>query len=326
MFGNQLTALPTEIGLCASLTKIEAHHNRLTTLPSELKKLKKLKSLYLQANELTNLASLRHDVLDHVPLLNLALGANHFDLSEAFELPGTRLGLGWNRGTPPAELSGLLTDHFATIDHLFEPACRGHRAHILLIAFAAQGPGMQQWAVPCAAARAAGAPLDVLYLADPSNSYYLQDPEGKWQGLRYYAKLIEEYSASYDRVLLVGSSMGATAALQHAHRAHRTLAFGPRVDLRRTHGSFVADDAKEACACAVSSALDQMRGSVAVHVGVGNLEDMAQAAQVRQFSNVTTVEHDTFHHNVPMHLEREGMLVPLLKRELAELVRPMRTA
>ena len=33
---------------------------------------------------------------------------------------------------------------------------------------------MQQWAVPAAAARASGVPLDVLYLADPSNAYYLQ--------------------------------------------------------------------------------------------------------------------------------------------------------
>jgi hypothetical protein len=38
---------------------------------------------------------------------------------------------------------------------------------------------------------------------------------------------------------------------------------------------------------------------------------------------VVVVEHDTFHHNVPMHLEREGLLVPLLKRELVELVREL---
>ena len=33
------------------------------------------------------------------------------------------------------------------------------------------------------------------------------------------------------------------------------------------------------------------------------------------------VEHPTFHHNVPMFLEREDELVPLLKRELLELLR-----
>ena len=347
LFGNQLRQLPEELGECAQLTKLEAHHNRLLDLPTSLRKLTKLKSLYVQANELTNLAELRERVLRHLPLLNLGLGANQFDLKEAFEWPGTRVGLGWNRGTPPSQLAGTLNDRLALVDHHFEPACVGHRAPVLLVAFAAQGPGMQQWQVPCAAARAAGGPLDVLYLADPSNSYYLQDPRGGWEGLAHYGALIDAHAAPYESVLMLGSSMGATAALQHAHRAARVLAFGPRVDLRRSHGSFVPDAAKNACAQAIDRALEQHArehasgggtanggtgtsgndgtgvGRVAVHVGSGNLEDMTQAARVRGRRAVVVVEHDTFHHNVPMHLEREGLLVPLLKRELVELVREL---
>ena len=276
----------------------------------------------LQANELCDLCSLRDRVLRHLPLLNLALGANRFDLAEAFELPGVRMGLGWNHGVVPTPLRGVLTDRFATADHLFEPACRGHRAPILLVAFAAQGPGMQQWAVPAAAARAAGAQLDALYVADPSNSYYLQDPSGGWRGVEYYARLLAEHADGYAKVLLVGSSMGATAVLQHAQRADRVLAFGPRLDLRLTHGSFVAERAKGSCASAISAALDETRGSVAVHVGGGNLEDMTQARALRGRRGVVVVEHDTFHHNIPMFLEREQALVPLLKRELVEMMRP----
>ena len=279
----------------------------------------------------------------------LPTGANRFDLKEAFEWPGTRVGFGWNRGTPPSQLAGTLNDRLALVDHHFEPACVGHRAPVLLVAFAAQGPGMQQWQVPCAAARAAGGPLDVLYLADPSNSYYLQDPRGGWEGLAHFGALIDAHAAPYERVLMLGSSMGATAALQHAHRAARVLAFGPRVDLRRSHGSFVPDAAKHACAQAIDRALEQHArehasgggtanggtgtsgtggtgtgvGRVAVHVGSGNLEDMTQVARVRGRRAVVVVEHDTFHHNVPMHLEREGLLVPLLKRELVELVREL---
>ena len=48
------------------------------------------------------------------------------------------------------------------------------RGDLLLLAFSAQGPGMQQWHAPCAAVRAAGLLLDTLYIADPSNSFYLQ--------------------------------------------------------------------------------------------------------------------------------------------------------
>eukprot|EP00966_Prymnesium_polylepis_P238797 5522883-Prymnesium_polylepis.1 len=75
--------------------------------------------------------------------------------------------------------------------------------------------------------------------------------------------------------------MGATAALQHAHLGSRTLAFGPRVDLRATHGSFVPPDACAACARAIESALGAAGGTVAVHVGEANLEDMGQAALLR---------------------------------------------
>ena len=65
-------------------------------------------------------------------------------------------------------------------------------------------------------------------------------------------------------------------------------------------------------------ALEAARRSVAVHVGTGNLLDMQQAGLVRGMPGVEVAEHDTFHHNVPMHLEREG----LFKRELLTLLQP----
>ena len=57
-----------------------------------------------------------------------------------------------------------------------------------------------------------------------------------------------------------------------------------------------------------------------VHVGAGNAVDMMQARLVAHAPGLDLHEHDTFHHNVPMFLEREGLLVPLLKRELLALL------
>ena len=49
--------------------------------------LPRLQGLYLQSNRLGgSLAALRQRVLCHLPLQNLALGANAFDLAEASEL------------------------------------------------------------------------------------------------------------------------------------------------------------------------------------------------------------------------------------------------
>ena len=50
------------------------------------------------------------------------------------------------------------------------------------------------------------------------------------------------------------------------------------------------------------------------------VDDVLQARLIEPLSAVRVVQHDTFQHNVPMHLEREGLLVPLLKRELLALM------
>ena len=66
---------------------------------------------------------------------------------------------------------------------------------MLLVAFSAQGPGIQQWqAAAVAPLRALGASLDALYLADPSNSYYLQDPGGGWAGIAHFSELVRRES------------------------------------------------------------------------------------------------------------------------------------
>jgi leucine-rich repeat protein SHOC2 len=125
--------------------------------------------------------------------------------------------------------------------------------------------------------------------------------------------------------------MGGTAALTHAHLADRTLAFGPRVDLRATHGAYLPQEAHSRCAEAIGGSLRRMRdassrsrargpGTAAVHVGAGNAVDCLQLGLVGGRDGVEAVEWDTFHHNVPMYLEREGQLVPLVKRELLGLL------
>ena len=320
--GNSLRSLPEALGRCESLTVLQAHHNLLRELPAALAALDKMQGLYLQSNLLSDLPKLRARVLAPMRLQNLALGANCFDLADAFELADCRVGLGWNCGSLPATLPRL-TDRFAAADHLFEPACAAMAGEVLLVAFSAQGPGMQQWHAPAAALRATGLQLDALYVADPSNSFYLQDPSGGWRGLEHFAAIlcpvVERYAG---RVLIVGSSMGATAALQHCSLAARTLSFAPRVDLALSHGSFVPVAARAACLEAVANATAKScPGSVVVHVGTGNHVDMAQAATVRDAPNVRVVEHETFHHNVPAYLEGEGELVSLLKAEILSVLR-----
>jgi hypothetical protein len=51
---------------------------------------------------------------------------------------------------------------------------------------------------------------DTLFLTDPAQCFYLQDPNYQWQGLIYYRNLVEIYSRLYQRVILIGASLGGS--------------------------------------------------------------------------------------------------------------------
>ena len=320
--GNRLRQLPGSLGSCSSLTVLQCHHNLLAELPDALAQLSKLQGLYLQSNRLSDLAGLRRRILDKMPLQNLGLGNNRFDLADAFERDGTRVGLGWNGGGPvPRPLARKLSMWFASTDHALDLHCDGVRAPLLLVAFAAQGPGMQQWLAPVLTCRASGLALDALFVADPSNSYYLQDPGGAWDGVRYYERLVARHAAGYQHVLLIGSSMGASAALLHAHLGSRAIAFAPRVDLSASHGAYVPDGARAAGLAHTRRSLRALRGHADVHVGRCNYVDVAQVAPIAHEASVRVHTHNTYHHNVPAYLEREGRLGPMVKAACVELLR-----
>ena len=183
---------------------------------------------------------------------------------------------------------------------------------------------MQQWLAPVASARSAGMQLDALFVADPSNSYYLQDPDGTWDGVSYFARLVGRYTCEYERVLLIGSSMGASACLHHCDLASRAIAFAPRVDLSASHGAYIPSAARDTGLQRTLGALTRLHakgGTCTVHAGRTNYVDTAQVAHVAHMPSVVVEAWPTFHHNVPAFLEREGRLVPLIKRELAALLR-----
>ena len=56
-YSNQLTSLPTELGLCTQLQYLYCSHNQLTSLPTELGLFTQLQYLYCSYNQLTSLPS-----------------------------------------------------------------------------------------------------------------------------------------------------------------------------------------------------------------------------------------------------------------------------
>jgi len=72
---------------------------------------------------------------------------------------------------------------------------------------------------------------DQLYLADPQQSYYLNEPTQKWDGFDYHQKLLRDVVKRYKTVVFIGNCLGGTGAILFAHLADVVIAFNPLIDL-----------------------------------------------------------------------------------------------
>lgn len=76
--------------------------------------------------------------------------------------------------------------------------------------------------------------FDVLFVADPSQSWYQKDSYGKFSGFQEYENRLRVAAKPYSRISLVGDSMGGSATLLFSHLAtDSVLAFSPQVNLNR---------------------------------------------------------------------------------------------
>jgi hypothetical protein len=84
------------------------------------------------------------------------------------------------------------------------------------------------------ALKVSGVSADILFVTDPSQSFYLKCPEKGWDGGDFYAEKLKAFSRGYRRVIAIGSSMGATGILHLASRfgCDTSVVFNPLVDVR----------------------------------------------------------------------------------------------
>ncbi|UJR27744.1 hypothetical protein I4U23_009019 [Adineta vaga] len=185
--------------------------------------------------------------------------------------------------------------------------------------------------------------FDALFLTDPSQCFYLQDPDYKWQGLIYYRNLVQLYSTLYRRVILIGASLGGSMVCMCADLATLSIAFNPIIDPTllglpwRIMGAF--------CPSRQAKVIrDQVQTTMEIIAARKTAPDQRQAHRIvgggkynkpRQTKSLTTVldfdvhhpdissssgVHVWFHqcsrHALAMHLKRTDQLIPLLRRHL----------
>ena len=189
-----------------------------------------------------------------------------------------------------------------------------------------------------------GVSCDQLFLVDPSVTFFCQSPSNssKWTGLEELAEQLNTVADKYDKVIAVGSSMGATALLALCGRFHcdAAVTFNPLVDLNHHQnrqfwvgGQRLPSSVRrqlpyqmgESCS---SKQLDTHR-RVIVHYSKSSLSDVdqverLQAAVKRQVEStggrsvLEVYEHECDKHVLPRQLKAEGKLLPLLAEVLRE--------
>lgn len=175
--------------------------------------------------------------------------------------------------------------------------------------------------------------FDIRYLLANANDWYLSGVRGLTEGLQQSARDIRAMVQGYSRVIFVGNSMGAYAALHFGALcgAHHVIAFAPQVRIdrefhlaineKRWAEAFKAIHEKYGSALR-DAGLDRVFDaaanlpSVDIHVGGDCPQDVANAQILSRFGPVKVHVVDNIGHDVAHLLKEDGKLDELLRAAL----------
>lgn len=185
---------------------------------------------------------LSHDHMGITALLALCRASSCLDASSSISATNPCMPKLSESG---ARLDAALSNHFNGITvpgcrFFFSPHhgrnSRRPRAKQLIVAFSSLGNGIVRHEFGGSLSKLnkqmGRGNFDVLFVADPAQSWYLKDDKGTFAGFAQYESRIKAASKSYNRISLIGDSMGGSAALLFAHLAtDSVVAFSPQVNL-----------------------------------------------------------------------------------------------
>ncbi|KAL6779913.1 hypothetical protein ACKKBG_A14280 [Auxenochlorella protothecoides x Auxenochlorella symbiontica] len=339
-----LGALPEELGGLTALTHASAADCGLARVPGSLLALPRLRTLSLYGNRLATLpaealqqgTSLRRLWLEGNPLdagtlasliagarmsQDVTVGLDESQLQHAAASEGAvPIPANVQRSEILAPGPGLFKlvrwAGLAGIPAAARPsATQGAplaAAETLLVAFGS-APGVPNWAgaLKKVAARPEVAPFDVLFVVDAARAWY----HGGDAGIEEYAGPLRQAASCYRQVVLLGDSMGGTAALLFAGQATKVVAFCPQVDLARS-AIRPAGPApwRAALQRRVEESVAACRGVVDVHVGTWE-HDQEQVQGLGTGSVVVHV-HPVNSHRLSAELARSGELEVIIAGSL----------
>lgn len=240
------------------------------------------------------------------------------------------------------KLDAALSNHF---NGLTTPGCRflfsprhgvpskkigvtNCRSKHLIIAFSSLGNGLVRHEFGGSLAKLnkdLEEPFDVLFVADPAQSWYQKESRGHFNGFEEYEKRIGVASRSYRRISIVGDSMGGSAALLFSHLAtDAVVSFSPQIELngdchvsRDDMTTNIRDGFRIRLFHSVDDGVEK-GVKIAVHRGVEesdvkHTDTLLSGIAHSSRRGVQIVEHEGCkHHQIAVYLKEKGELMHVL--------------
>ena len=368
---NKLESLPKGLGDAAMMTTLWCYGNpELTSLPMSLAKNVSLRAVWCEGCGSLDGTNVR-ELVEAAPTRKGGIGATiGLDLAQCTRA-GLRVRAA--TGNDANAAGGLACDHphvsiSETVDEGGDGATnpRGYFKHVrwsentdapVLIVAYGSAPGVPNWggllkklrrdllvrgkncaggagAEAAAAVDAAAAGYDVLYVADTTRSWYHGEARCTNDATeRAWRERVTAVAGRYARVLNLGDSMGASAALLFADAADHSLAFCPQVDLvsasiRPGRSARWMRTVRGALVNAVDRAVSgPRRSTVEIHSGTWQ-HDLAQADFVTEAVGTDRIEteglalrvvmHPVDSHRLALALEEGDELLPMVRKAYHE--------
>ncbi|CAK9235934.1 unnamed protein product [Sphagnum troendelagicum] len=351
--GNKLKALPENLGGLCSLQQLSLADNLLEALPESMGQLLALKTLWLYGNKLKrgprSLATMKkllhvwlesnplegqylRDILPTIPRLN-AFGVTS-DVEFLEDIPEVMKNV-----VTVTKIAGSGAAQSCGGYFKLQQWNPQEKSDIIVVAFGS-APGVPNWGGVLRKAkmeiRTQGSisVFDTLYVVDSQRSWYTHEDcweldrsnaEEKCQQAGpqqprlggYYQMELEISLKSYKHVIMLGDSMGASAALLFSRLATSVLAFCPQVDLSTSSIRPGQDDAwLQAFQQEILQAVSASSAKICVHCGTWS-HDIDQA-KLLPASKVKLEVHNVDDHRLAKELDTQKKLVSLVLQEINE--------
>lgn len=327
---NRLEALPESIGDLQSLETLWIYCNKLKTLPESLAALKKLQYIWAEGNPLEG-EPLRESLALLAGVKALGISSNVIFPSAMPESMEKALSLSEISGSGDAlERGGYFK---------LQQWNLGKKADTVIVAFGS-APAVPNWAGLLSKVKAemkrkqATSTFDILFVVDSKRSWYTHEDNVELENYaesstssgsgnvssgmgNYYRRELEVAVKPYRRVIMLGDSMGASAALMFSPLATAVIAFCPQVDLstssiRPGHSYSWLKIFKDELLSAVS--LSSAR--IIVHSGTWS-HDVNQA-KLLPSDKVNLKIHDVNDHRLALALNTQNQLLNIVLHEIQE--------